>query len=365
MATLTPRIDNLEAGRNLIINGNFPFWQRTTSLSLSASSQFAADRFSAFKAAVWTGTSTYSQDSTLVPTFAQSGYPSTYSLKITNGTGASPGATDTYILRYIIEGYDYASIHGKPVRLQFWVRSSVTGSFPISFRNNAADRYYVATYTINSVNTWEKKTIDLTLDTLGTWLFDNGGGLAIQWVLGAGSSVQTSSPNTWVGPTAIGFTGMTQWAATTAATFNIAQVALIPGDFTNTSAEIPFRRAGKTISEELGMCQRYYYDPGFESSALNHTWGSGLCTSGTTLLVNISFPVSMRSTPTAEFATSMAVLNNAGTRIALIAGPTIESVGPLGGRFNASVASGLFAGDATLLQRNNSLVSKFSFSAEL
>jgi hypothetical protein len=49
----------------------------------------------------------------------------------------------------------------------------------------------------------------------------------------------------------------TNWAGTTGATFQLAQVMLVPGVFDSTYV-VPFRRAGNSIGHELQLCQRYY-----------------------------------------------------------------------------------------------------------
>ena len=253
MSSLTTRLDILET--NLVIGGDFSFWQRGTSFSTNGG--YTADRWNQIFAGGYTQTVTQSTD---VPTVAQSGFQSRYSLLLTNGTGASPTSGAYQEIRHILEGQDYQQIHGRKARLQFWCKSSVTGTFSVAFYNNTATRSYVSPFTVNAANTWEKKFIDLTLDSSGTWLFDNGRGLNIIWSLTAGSSFQTSSPNTWLSGDIEGITGQTQWGATSGATFRLSQVMLIPQDFTLAGAsnvDVPFQRAGRTIQQELAMCQRY------------------------------------------------------------------------------------------------------------
>lgn len=240
---------------NLVINGNMDFWQRGTTFSLSGNVQkYLADRFCMESTASFTSTVTQSTD---VPTLAQSGYQSRYSLLVTNGTGASPGSAEYIIIEHRVEGQDYQAIHGRKARLQFWCKSSVTGTFAVSLRNNANNRDYVASFTVVSASTWEKKTFDIALDSSGTWLFDNGMGVDISIALTAGSGQQTSTLNTWQAGSSLGATGQTNWGGTTSATFQLAQMALIPGNY-DSSLSIPFHRAGRSVGHELQMCQRYY-----------------------------------------------------------------------------------------------------------
>lgn len=264
------------------------FAQRGSTLNVSASPQYLVDRFAVQKDATFTGTSTYTKATTLpqdAPTFAQSGFNSTGSLKVTNGTGSTPTSNDVYFIKHVIEGYDYAQIHNLPCRFQFWVKSSLAGSYSVSFQNGAFNRAYIAPYTINAANTWEKKTIDLTMDSTGTWAFDNTAGLGIFWGLGIGSGKLTSTTSQWTtSANTLGVTGQLNWAGTTGATFQIAQVMLVQGSFAST-ADLPFKRAGKTIQQELAMCQRYFE----KSYDVNNAPGSAPISGDTTFDTPIAF----------------------------------------------------------------------------
>ena len=248
--------------RNLIQNGNFDFWQRGITFTASAANYNlrTADRFNIGKDT--TPSAVVITQSSDIPTVAQSGFQSRYSYLVTNNvTGNTPGAGDGLFISTRLEGQDYQPLHTKKVRLQFWVKSSVTGTYSFLLTNKipgATMRIYATTYTVNSPNTWEKKTIDVTMDNTGVWNFDNTLGLQLLWGLTGGASVLTSTLNSWHTASNIeGATGQVNWTGTSSSTFQLAQVMLIPGTFeSNTS--VPFQRAGRTIQQELAMCQRYY-----------------------------------------------------------------------------------------------------------
>jgi len=258
MASLSPRLDSVE--RQICLNGDFSLWQRGVGPTTpGASITYLADRFGTSQS----GYTATQQRSTDVPTQAASGYSSNYSLLVTNGTGASPTASQYQVMSYSVECQDYQGIHAKKIRIQFWVKSSVTGTYVFHLRNAAATRGYTTTYSIASANTWQKVALDIQLDSSGTWAFDNTIGLQLMWTLTSGSNFQSSTLNAWqtTAGTTWGATGQTQWGATTGATFRLSQVMLIPQDFTLAGAsnvDIPFQRAGRTIQQELAMCQRYY-----------------------------------------------------------------------------------------------------------
>ena len=93
----------------------------------------------------------------------------------------------------------WGTADAKTVTLSFWVRSSLTGTFGGAFLKQGINRSYLYTYTINSANTWEYKTITIPGDTdpsvsyamSGSGLFgyfiwdygtgDNGRGTAGTW----------------------------------------------------------------------------------------------------------------------------------------------------------------------------------------
>ena len=289
MASNTPRLDGLE--RNLVINGNMDFWQRGTSVACNFNDdKYLADRFVIdVWAASASATGTYSRSAD-VPTQAQSGFNSRYSLLYTNTSANSNSIT----VRYEVEGQDYQQIHAQKIRVQFWVKSSVAGTYSLGLQNGAnQNRSYLTTYTIASANTWQKVAIDVQLDQTGTWNFNETAGLSILWGAGVPSFYGLSALNTWVSSRVTGYTGNTaSWSTTSGATFQIAQVSLIPQDFTLAGAsnvDIPFQRAGRTIGHELAMCQRYYFN---SNTATIGSYAVGGGTYG-----NVSWPVPMRANP--------------------------------------------------------------------
>lgn len=256
MASLTPRLDRLE--QNLVINGGMDFWQRGTSVTglVSTSSTHLADRF--LLRLVGT-TATYRMDrSTDIPIYAQSGYQGSYSLAVQPTVAdASVAAGDNVSIEYRMEGYDYTRIaSGKSFTVSFWAKSVLAGTYCLSFSNAAGDRCHIKEYTL-AANTWTKVTVSLNTDTSGVWLLDNGRGIAIRWSLMSGTTTQ-STANTWQAGGFYATSNQVNLSSSTSNIFYITQVMLIPGDFSGTDVEIPFQRCGRTIQDELAMCQRYY-----------------------------------------------------------------------------------------------------------
>jgi hypothetical protein len=114
------------------------------------------------------------------------------SQKVTIGTGAAPDAANQNAIFQPIEGnniYDlgFGTASAKSITVSFVVKSSVTGTFNLAIVNGTGTRSYVSTYTINSADTWEYKSVNIEGDTTGTWATDNGVGLTLWLSLGFGS----------------------------------------------------------------------------------------------------------------------------------------------------------------------------------
>ncbi len=275
------------AMKNRIINGAMMIDQRNAGASINLTNGtvvFAVDRFPAYKNTA--GATVTAQRSSSAP----AGFVN--SLQFTVSTGASPAAGDISAAWQTIEGLNVAdlgwgSANAQSVTLSFWVRSSVIGTYAVSFSNSAANRYYVATYTVNAANTWEQKTVTIAGDTSGTWLTDNGAGLQVTWDLGYGSNFNGTA-GSW-GSTANRRTSSSiQLIATTGATFYITGVQLEKG---STATSFDYRPYGT----ELALCQRYYAKLGLVTDS---GLGSGISQSTSAGVVYVKFPCTMRTAPT-------------------------------------------------------------------
>ncbi len=158
--------------RNRIINGDMRIDQRNAGASVTATNsvRYTVDRFACFAGAPsGAGVFTAQQVSD-----APAGF--TRSLRATVTTADTTASADSqYFFAQYIEGNNIAdlgfgSASASSITLSFWVKSSLTGTFAGGVNNSAGNRSYVFTYTINSANTWEYKTITISGDTTGTWL---------------------------------------------------------------------------------------------------------------------------------------------------------------------------------------------------
>jgi hypothetical protein len=277
-------------------------------------------------------------------------------LGVTSLSAYSITASDFFTVRQYIEGFNtadlaYGTANAQTVTLSFWVRSSLTGTFGGVIFNSATNRTYVFSYTISAANTWEQKTITITGDTTGTWLTNNGIGLAVDFTLASGSNF-TRSAGSW-STSGFAVTGTTSVVGTNGATFYITGVQLEQ----NTTAT-PFER--RLYNQELANCQRYYYKAVTTSGVNASLMSSGVAyTTVNTAQHYCAFPVSMRVSPTASV--SSVTLYNSVSNINITA-IAVQSCSPTQGTLNFTVASGLTTNSFYIPITSNGYL---DFSAEL
>jgi len=282
----TPTMSNM-AGRNRIINGDMRIDQRNAgaSVTITSAGQYPVDRFKCVSDTS-AATLTAQQSSTAPVGFVNS-------LLWTTSTGSAAGSGDDNLIWQRIEGLNISDLgwgtaSAQPITLSFWVRSSLTGTFGVSFRNSGA-LSYVASYTISAANTWEKKTVTVAGDTSGTWLTTNGVGINVSWDMGCGASRSTTA-GSWQAGSYPGLTGGVKVSETSGATFYITGVQLEAG-----SVATPFEH--RIYGQELQLCQRYFFKKQSEaidalqvSTPYNGSTGNSWIT--------YFYPVEMRASPT-------------------------------------------------------------------
>jgi len=288
-------------GKNLIINGDMRIAQRATSVSsITAFGYFALDRWREdhYNSGTWT----QSQD-TDVPT----GQGFSNSLKMQCTTAQSPLAVDARLSQtYRIEGQDlqylrYGSSNAESVTLSFWIKTNKTGTYVITLLDIDNGKLINSQYTVSSANTWEKKTLTFSGNTLNNYDNDNNPSLQIEMWFGAGTNFTTGSiQSSWTTSVATDrAAGLTvNLADNTANYLNITGVQLEVG-----SVATEFER--RPYGTELALCQRYYC----KTFNIGTTPANNAATEGAFMLGRLStgdyepsvtwrYPVEMRVGPT-------------------------------------------------------------------
>ena len=255
------------SNRNLIINGAMQVDQRGTSTGVDTTGYYAVDRMRISQNSILTARYTRERS-----TDAPDGFAS--SLKVTTTTAeGSVGAADGYRpLHYKIEGQDlqqlqYGTSGAKSLTLSFYVKSSVTGTYGLTFRRiETQERIITATYTISSANTWEFKTITITGDTSSSITNDHANRFEVYWIGGTGTDeTATDTSGSWTNYVSTGFSfghsSSVQLQNTLNSTWLITGVQLEVGE-----KATPFEH--RSYGDELARCQRYFqFVPYFSGSS--------------------------------------------------------------------------------------------------
>jgi hypothetical protein len=342
--------------RNRIINGQMVLDQRNAgaSVTVSGATIYTVDRWSGTN--LTDGAFTVQQDSS-----APAGF--TNSIKITTTTAdSSLVTTQSAQIRQEIEGFNVADLgwgtaNAKTVTLSFWVRSSLTGTFGGSLRNDGFTRSYPFSYTISAANTWEQKSITIEGDTSGTWLTTNGAGIRLTFDLGAGPD-RSGTAGEWSANNNTAPTGAVSVIGTLSATWYLTGVQLEVG---TQATSFEYRQ----YQQELALCQRYYYR--MQAAGANSFFGSGFNESTTVQQTLTVFPVSMRAAPSSLEQSGTAGdyrINNLTVSTACSVVPSFNGADTFSARTQMQVASGLTAGQGSLGRALNSNA-YLAWSAEL
>jgi hypothetical protein len=347
--------------KNIIINGDMQLAQRSTSVaSITTTGYYTVDRFQADVANIGTWTQSQSTDTPTGQGFATS-------LKMDCTTAdTSLGTGDLLRITQRIEGQNIqylkkGTANAVSLTLSFWVKSNKTGTYIAElFDDNS--RSISKSYTVNTTNTWEKKTITYEGDTTGTIDNDNTIGLSLHLWLAAGSTYTSGTLNTtWNSVTSANrAVGQVNLADSTANEWYITGVQLEAG---TTASDFEFL----PVDVNLQRCQRYFiqYGTGIGGADAANI-GVGQWYSASEIVYNVYAPVSMRTKPT---MTTPTVVNQyrfhkAGTYIDTDNAGVISDAGNQIMAIYKSGLSGGTGGQATFVV-TQAAGAKIQFSAEL
>jgi hypothetical protein len=274
--------------RNLVINGDMSVSQRSTSVSsITSAEYYTVDRWQIYLLNLGTWTQSQSTD---VP----SGQGFATSLKFDCTTAdASPAASDEFYVRTKFEGQNlqylkYGTSSARKLTLSFWVKCNKATTASLMLFDHDNSKMVSKSYTINSANTWEKKTITFNGNTSNSFTNDANLSLDVRWFLDSGSNFTSGTPSG-------------DWEAndnTKKNPNNLALASSTDNEWYLTGVQL---EASDTASDfeflphdvNLSRCQRYFIDMGNQagvsySSTNGMTWG-------------LQFPTTMRTAPSTAF----------------------------------------------------------------
>ena len=143
----------------------------------------------------------------------------------------------------------------KTITVSFYVRSNLTGTYTFAIQQSDNSAKQVSqTYTINSANTWERKTFTFAGDTSGVINDDNGIGLTILWWLSAGSTYNS-------GTSRATFTAHADADSAVGCNVNILDNTSNNFYLTGVQLEVGSQATDfehRSFGDEVALCQRYY-----------------------------------------------------------------------------------------------------------
>jgi hypothetical protein len=234
--------------RNLIYNGAMQVAQRGTTITGVTTSTYQCDRWFYNSEAEETVTLEQSSD-------APDGFG--YSQKITVTTADADLTNDYVEIEQTFEGLDlqqlaWGTSSAKQLTVSLWVKSSQTGDCAIGLYMAGTATMIGSTFTINSANTWEYKTVTFAGNTTDAITNDNAQRLRLWIGLAAGSAYNGTDNTSWGAYTnAKRLYGQTlNLVGTTSATFQLTGVQMEVG-----SVATKFEH--RSYGDELALCQRY------------------------------------------------------------------------------------------------------------
>ena len=259
-AELASLIGNINAGgggvgRNLLINGAMNVAQRGTSATGigTAIGYNTVDRWRFADASNPTGRFTQTQS-----TDAPDGFSSSHKFEVTTNDSSVDDNemqfTDQFIEAQNLQHLKYGTSSAVSITLSFYVKSSVASTMGLRINHEDGGGNYGASYTINSVNTWEHKSITVPGNTATAINNDNGKGLRVGFALSAGSNKAGSNSTAWGNGSTFGAHTNT-FVGTSGATWQITGVQLEIGQNPTEFEHEPFERTFLKCSRYF---QKYY-----------------------------------------------------------------------------------------------------------
>jgi len=319
------------AGKNVVLNSGFNVWQRGTT-NITGGFFYTADRWQKGNDTYYGVSRQVTNDTTNLP-FIQ------YCARVQRTAGSV--VTSAMLFAQSVETVNSIPLAGRTVTLSFYARAGANYSATsnsLTFRldtGTGTDQNVISGYTGGA------STISSTATLTTTWQ---------RFSASATLPIGTTELGVLFVATPTGTAGAADFFEVTGVQVEVASSA------STYSPNTP------TYQAELAACQRYYFRHTAATSYSPMAMGQARASTSTFPVIN--HPVQMRIAPTAIEFSTLAVTGPTGSVIAVTA-ITLDYAGTLASFLNTSVASGLTAGDASLLVSNASTSGYLGLSAEL
>ncbi|WP_158664952.1 hypothetical protein [Ensifer adhaerens] len=296
--------------RNVVINGNFDFWERAT--SQTSAGYGSDDRWANDHSG---STKTHSRQSFTLGQTDVPGNPAYFSRTVVT---SSAGASNYVLKEHRVEGA--TTLSGKTVTVTFWAKADASKNIAFevvqNFGTGGSPSASVSTPAgLKALTTaWQKFSFTVAIPSVSGKTLGSGNNdfLELVFWFDAGSSFATRASS----------------LGQQSGTFDIARVSVVDG--TATSETDPF--SPRHFQQEQALCQRYYWqNASGENLIQSYAAGAGLGVS-----FNFRHPVVMRATPT---------MGTTFTSSGSIGAPSFSRIGP---RTFVITATGSGAGAFTI-----------------
>ena len=248
--------------KNLLINGDMQIWQRGTAATAATSAYVGVDRWKILENS--DGAITAEQSALSTADKATTGCRNALLIKCTTADTSIASSQYSYISQALegqfLSHLAWGTTSAKTLTLSFWVKAYVAATYTISIKKYDNTTYQIPIeYTVNSSNTWEKKTIVISPTSGSTSLitgangaFDQDNGIALLLTFGlAWGSTYHGTSGTWATGAHFSTSNQTNFLSSTDNTFYLTGVQLEVGDQATDLEQVPF-------DVQLHRCMRYY-----------------------------------------------------------------------------------------------------------
>jgi hypothetical protein len=296
-----PAIGQTAETRNRLVNPAMQISQEWANSALGPTgvmNSYAADQWLGVNST--TGTLTQQRVQVVTPNGSQN------RIRLTvNTADASLAAGEFQNLAQLVEGirtadFRWGSASAKQIVVRFGWKSPA-GTYTVGIGNAAANRSYIANFTITAgqANTDTEQALVIPGDVTGTWVVDSTNpGLSLRFNIGAGTTFQGVAG--WQAGNLLSIAGNTNGMATAGAVYELYDVGLYL-DPLNTGVAPPWVMPDEAA--ELIACQRY-----FEKVSTGGVWGYN--TAGQAINAPIAMKVTKRIVPAVSAAISNAATAN-------------------------------------------------------
>jgi hypothetical protein len=343
VATFTTASDasgNVRSGRkNFILNGDMRISQRGTSaIPTTNGAVTTCDRFMSEYTSYFTAKAEQVDDSPV-------GFSK--SLKVTCTAVSGSKDANTYLIPFesrmendlgIATGVGKTGT--KPFTISFWIKSNQTGTkmFDVVYNNYSGNRNLSKSYTINSADTWEYKTITFPACTAsGSGAATGLKDVSFYWWADAGSTYSGGTEQTAWGTVVAANRAV--GVGTNAGVNSYWQITGVQLEVGSVATDFEHRSYG----EELLLCKRYYEKCSVE---MDYTGDS----SAVYMYRSYTIPVEKRVAPTIAVTSSIQYWSNgtpttiSGSNLGLVTTNKYWQVKALA----VSAARGIYGGEVSL-----------------